>query len=362
MTSTAEISKNEDDENGGIRQKKIHPLKMPRRTAPSGNPICRFYNYDKKKGCVKGDNCPLDHKHCHICISLDHIASDCPVYKDDSQFAHFTSTYTLKNTRPENHPKKTVLGDVVIWDSENKLPRECWGDDDGQLKRCKKHKRLEAELLWELGPNSSFLDVGAHLGDTVITMAIHARVIGREDIRFYAFEPSRIKCQWITSVAEDNGLAIKVINAAVGDTQRLVIPEKKKKSRAVFDGSLKYDVVGNEEMEGGGDDVSGNHMDSSCPVQMICLDSIPEMHPLGLLHLDVEGWESDVIRGASNLLEKTLSPCFVIAEVWDDKDCKRRGVGGGAEEKIEAVMHSYTSFERKEDILDLERNAVYVKR
>ena len=59
---------------------------------------------------------------------------------------------------------------------------------DNQLLRCQKHKRKEAEYLLQLPYGSSFLDVGANWGDTVLTMAIHAKNKCRSDIRFYAFE------------------------------------------------------------------------------------------------------------------------------------------------------------------------------
>ena len=78
-------------------------------------------------------------------------------------------------------------------------------------------------------------------------MAIHAREIGRSDIRFYAFEPSSLKCKWIEEVAEVNGVNVVVVNAAVGDCEKIVVPERGRKEKAIFDGSLKY-----EEVDSGG--------------------------------------------------------------------------------------------------------------
>ena len=46
---------------------------------------------------------------------------------------------------------------------------------DNQLLRCKKHKQREAEYLLQMPYGSSFLDIGANWGDTVLTMAIHAK-------------------------------------------------------------------------------------------------------------------------------------------------------------------------------------------
>lgn len=47
--------------------------------------------------------------------------------------------------------------------------------NDNQLLRCTKHKKLEANIILTMPKNSSFLDVGAHYGDTVFTMALFAK-------------------------------------------------------------------------------------------------------------------------------------------------------------------------------------------
>lgn len=127
------------------KRKKAHPLKMPLRLNPVGIPICRFHNYDAKKGCMKGaDKCGLDHSLCHICLVEGHTALSCPYFNDDEQWKRFLTTYTLLNTRPPDYQKKTVLGDVIVWDTAG-LPLECRGDE-GQLRRCRKHKRFEVRM------------------------------------------------------------------------------------------------------------------------------------------------------------------------------------------------------------------------
>jgi len=119
------------------RRKKIHPLKQPYREAPNGKAICRFWNYNGN--CMKGDECLLDHNLCHICIGSNHNALKCPYFIDEKEFKKFSKTFTLLNTRPASFQRKTVLGDAVQWDSE-RLPIECRADD-GQLRRCRRHKR-----------------------------------------------------------------------------------------------------------------------------------------------------------------------------------------------------------------------------
>jgi len=106
-----------------------------------------------------------------------------------------------------------------------------------------------------------------------------------------------------------------------------------------------------------------------------------------MLHIDVEGWESNVLRGAKKLLtsipehsngdaddndsngsSNNAPPCFVIAEAWTERESLRRGVSGNAEEKIVSVMeHEFFvegvfEFVRVDDIVDIERNLVYARR
>ncbi|GMH61495.1 hypothetical protein TrRE_jg10306 [Triparma retinervis] len=343
------------------KRKKAHPLKMPLRLTNEGTPICRFHNYDNEKGCMKGvERCGLDHSHCHICLIEGHKALNCPYYRDEALWKKFCATYTLMNTRPPEYQEKTVLGDVIVWDTSG-LPLECRGDE-GQLRRCRKHKRFEAGLLSRLAPGSSFCDVGAHFGDTTLTMAVHAKSIGRGDIRFFAFEPSSLKCRWIEKVAEANGVNVSVVNCAIGETERSVVAERGAKRKAIYDGSMIYEEV--EDGKGGGGDHSsesvGSDDDCEDKFRMIALDSmIDEISPLGLLHLDVEGWEAKALKGASQVLRRSSEPCFVIAEVWEEKDCARRGVEGGMEDKITDVMGVFEGFKRGEDIKDQERNVVW---
>jgi len=59
--------------------RKFNPWRMPERRTPEGVSICRFHNYDVKKGCLKGgERCPFDHDHCHNCLVKGHKAFECP--------------------------------------------------------------------------------------------------------------------------------------------------------------------------------------------------------------------------------------------------------------------------------------------
>lgn len=71
------------------RRRLMHPLKAPLRKTKRGVPICRYHNYDQRRGCLKyrrkteaageapESTCPLDHDHCHACGAKGHVAYEC---------------------------------------------------------------------------------------------------------------------------------------------------------------------------------------------------------------------------------------------------------------------------------------------
>ena len=70
--------------------------------------------------------------------------------------------------------------------------------------------------------NSSFLDIGAHYGDSVCSYALYAKNNNRNDIRFFAFEPNKIKCDHISKISELNNLNIQIFNNCVGNNNNTV--------------------------------------------------------------------------------------------------------------------------------------------
>ena len=56
-----------------------------------------------------------------------------------------------------------------------------------------------------------------------------------------------------------------------------------------------------------------------------CLDFVlDEVKPLGFLYLDVKGWEAYALRGSREALRGVKNTCFVVCEVWDYSNRKRR--------------------------------------
>ena len=87
---------------------------------------------------------------------------------------------------------------------------------------------------------------------------------------------------------------------------------------------------------------------------MTCLDFVfDEIKTLEFLHLDVEGWEAYALRGAGEALHDVNDACFVVCEVWDERDTKRRffalrnadGSGPPCDDVLTAIAE-HPNFER----------------
>lgn len=232
----------------------------------------------------------------------------------------------------------TVLGDKI----------EGFDIDDGhQLHRCPAHKKYEAELLLKLPLNYSFLDIGSHFGDTVITMALHAKNNKRPDIRFFAFEPNNTKCEYIIKMNKLNNLNISVINAGVGDENCDIVPYH---YRTTMKGTMTYNKI---------NQMSNESINSHDTISMITLNSIKDIiEPLGFMHIDAEGWESKVLEGSSDVLDNDNNKIFIIAECWDNLTSKRLGFSANPELDILNIMKKY-KYIRQTDLIDQEKNLVF---
>lgn len=222
-----------------------------------------------------------------------------------------------------------------------------WTDfEDNQLLRCPIHKEYEAKLLLNMSHGSSFLDVGSHYGDTILTMALYAKNMGREDICFFAFEPNRTKCEHITRIAELNGLHIQIFNTCVGN------------------GSGKASNDGVIDSNSG---ASSYKLDMDGDVDIMKLDDIKDiLMSIGIIHIDTEGWETAVLQGASNILSDSRNSMFIIAECWDDTLAAKqielgRGLGVASINPEKDILSEMSRYEcvRLMDLFDMDNNIVF---
>jgi len=187
--------------------------------------------------------------------------------------------------------------------------------------------------------NSSFLDIGSHFGDTITTMALHAKNNNRDDIRFYAFEPNSNKVLHIKNISKLNNLNITVFNCCVG----------KNSGKSSHDNNINP-IFGS----------SSYRVDNNGVCDIICLNDICEsINPVGIMHIDTEGWEADVIRGSSKLLNnKNNANLHIIAECWSNEVSIMRGFSNNPENDIINEIKKY-NYKQLDDIHDEDRNLVF---
>lgn len=220
---------------------------------------------------------------------------------------------------------------------------------DNQLLRCKTHKMFEANIVLNMPPNTSFVDVGAHYGDTVLTMALYAKENQRNDIRFFAFEPNTNKCDHIKNIAKLNNLNIKVYNTCVGYVR----------GKAINDGII-------DSKNGATSYKLSEYGDKN----IIRLDDIAgDISPIGCVHIDTEGWECHVLKGMQSILNDVGNKgMYIIAECWSDKVSRDQFIRGRAagvlSDKHETCLHqelsSYNHLKFVKRLVDRDENIVFV--
>lgn len=216
-----------------------------------------------------------------------------------------------------------------------------WSDfPDNQLLRCSKHKEYEAKLLLNIPLNGIYLDIGAHYGDSCLTLALYAKKYGRDDIRFIAFEPNSRKCRHIKNIAKLNKLPVKVHNVCVGDV------------------SGGYATAyGNWDSRLGCCAFVESNIGK---VQTICLDDLKlEDRENIIAHIDVEGWEPRVLRGAQNIINNMGIGSIIIVECWSTEQSIERGFSNSPEKDILYEMAKFNNKTRLPDCIDNERNLVF---
>jgi FkbM family methyltransferase len=215
---------------------------------------------------------------------------------------------------------------------------------------------------------STFVDGGAHFGDTVITMALYAReTLQRTDLRFVAIEPNRAKAEFIRDCAAVNGLeTVRVIECVLGDETALGSATVRKARYCEYDGRNSYEFTCNSE---DGEKENRSIFSSADDDELYDIRRLDDfydlIHPLGFLHLDVEGWEAQALNGASALLSAPVpgGRCYVLAECFTFEEARRRGPGFSLaqEHDIMSIMNKFPDFIRGEDLVDEERNLLFVR-
>jgi FkbM family methyltransferase len=171
-------------------------------------------------------------------------------------------------------------------------------------------------FLSTLRAGEVFADVGAHVG-------IHSLVAARAGARVVAFEPAPDSAARLRAAAAASGLAVTVVQAALGIEEREV---------GLF-ADPRYDVAdaGVRSLAGTGERVA--------TARATTLDACG-LDRLDVLKVDVEGAEAAVLEGARDSLVR-LRPRAVIVE----------SKGHGDAERVRAELHE-CGYEFSGQVLD----------
>lgn len=161
-----------------------------------------------------------------------------------------------------------------------------------------------------LSADSVVLDIGANIGITTVPIA---RKCSKGKV--FAFEPIPSNLKALKRVTQRYKLNhVSFFSEALGDTNgsvQMVLP-----------------VLKQNKMQGLSHVVEENNNDAwnkgdFFTVPLKRLDDIPEINaqPINAIKIDVEGFEYEVLKGATNLLQKDKP--FIYCEVWDNEKRSR---------------------------------------
>jgi FkbM family methyltransferase len=152
-----------------------------------------------------------------------------------------------------------------------------------------------------VGTGDVALDVGANIGTHTLALA---RLAGPQGF-VYAFEPQRLVFQTLSANMALNSLTnVHCVNAAVGEepgTLRLADTDPGQPNN--FGGAQVELLAGATQAP---------------PVSRVVLDEFLDIDRLKLIKIDVEGMESQVLRGARRTLER-FKPLLYVENAFADK-------------------------------------------
>lgn len=182
-----------------------------------------------------------------------------------------------------------------------KLINHRWKDDFKE--RFKIHEKYTnqkiKELLPELNNNTYVIDVGSHVGDTGLYIALLLKKKwSHKNIKVIMIDPDKTKINFIEKMAKENNLDnIITLNYGVSD--------KKTRCRIFKEG---LHPGGWQVKEG-----TGN-------INIDTLDNLCKGKKISLLHIDVEGMEYQCLKGSNKILDDVQ---FLFIELNSLSDRKK---------------------------------------
>ena len=165
------------------------------------------------------------------------------------------------------------------------------------------HQGLQKKnsLKYVLEKGKNVLDMGAHLGDYGITLAIALRNIGRTDIKVYCIEPSKEKCDFMRRLSHINNVQDNVIIICSGISDKIG----------------KYSLKDKEKQKWGINTGGWQWTPDENGIEFTTLDILwknKEIKNIGFFWLDAQWMEDNVFNGGVNFLLECKP--YILMEYW----------------------------------------------
>jgi FkbM family methyltransferase len=184
-----------------------------------------------------------------------------------------------------------------------------------------RHRHFRSEDVDFVGgylqPGETFVDVGANVGQLSLAAAMRVTPSGR----VIAIEAHPRTCKYLQGNVRLNDLTIEIHNVAIGSKR----------------GELFFTDFRSDDMNFASATPPRGGSALRVPVQT--LDSIIEERPVDLLKVDVEGFEVDLLKGAS----QTISNCRCLYIEDSDLNLRRAGTSR-AELYDRLIVHGFDLF------------------
>lgn len=188
----------------------------------------------------------------------------------------------------------------------------------GQRVALEKYEPYETQLiLRQARVGDVVVDVGANIGYYTVLLADK---IGKSG-KVYAFEPDKTNFEILVRNIKENNLEnVVAVNAGVGSKSETKILYKSEENLGDHKLYETHPPCGHPPLKKGGQNYSSKEF-----TKIVKLDDYLADIKVGLMKIDTQGWEPEVIEGAKELIKKNKPVIFLEYSPASYKQAKLNG-------------------------------------
>jgi len=229
--------------------------------------------------------------------------------------------------------KNPIDGSEMLWE-ESEFTKNNWPDPYYEIKE----KKAIFNFAKNNKPGYGVIDVGAHIGDLSIPLALALKNIGRDDVIVYAIDPSQEKCDFIEKMSLINSVSnIKILNYGLSVLKKIL-------GHSGRDNANNGNNTGGQQWNIEKEKINltkTNEEESNIFIPSDDLFKKGEIGLIGVYHIDVENHEIDVLTGSKNLIN-TCKPILLIENyIGENIKCKNKNECAPLFKTIEDINPSY---------------------